>query len=173
MELSESGLEDMYEYSKNPQLYKYFEFEPQKTIDETREYLQKLIDRSNADNAHYWFISLAATNKIIGSFGVHDIDWRKGKAEISYGLSPHYWGKGHFHEVLKMVMKYLFDDRNFFRIHATTRHDNLPSIKALEKAGFQKEGVLRSFYLSYDGKRHDAVILSILKPEYYSQPHEE
>lgn len=166
IQLSEDGLSDMYEYSKNPLLYRYLEFEPQKTIEDTTEYLHKLIKRSGAENAHYWFISLIHNNKIIGSIGVHDIDWRKGNAEISYGLSPDSWGKGYFNEMLQIILKYLFVDKGFYRIYATTRFDNEPSIRALRKVGFQKEGTLRDYYLSKDGKRYDAVILAILKNEY-------
>ena len=165
-ELSLSGLADMYEYSKNPLLYKYFEFEPQKSVEETKAYLIELLKRSEADNAHYWFIHLIESGKIIGTFGVHDIDQRKKSAEVSYGISPDYWGMGYFTETLKIVLDYLFFKCDFYRINATTRSDNIPSIKGLENAGFQKEGILRGYYLSYNGKRHDAAILAILQHEY-------
>jgi len=164
--LNKSGLEDMYEYSKNPLLYRYFEFLPQKTIDETRTYLEKLMRRNSADNAHYWFISLRETGKIIGSFGVHDIDWRKKDAEVSYGISPDYWSKGYFKEALRTVLKYLFKEHGFHRVIATTRFDNMPSIKGLGSVGFQEEGRLREYYFSHDGKRYDAVVLGILQEEF-------
>ena len=166
IKLDESGLEDMWEYSKNPLLYKYFEFLPQKTIDETKEYLKKLITRDSADNANYWFISLKKNGKIIGSFGVHDIDWRKKDAEISYGISPDYWGESYFKETLRIVLKYLFKEQGFHRVYATTRFDNMPSIKGLESVGFKMEGRLREYYYSHDGKRYDAVVLGLLKEEF-------
>ena len=170
-QLSLSGLEEMYEYSKNPLLYKYLEFEPQKSIEETREYLKKLLKRSEAENAHYWFIRLVESKKIVGTFGVHDIDFRKQNAEISYGISPDYWGKGYFKEVLKVALDYLFSECGFYRVHATTRSDNLPSIKGLEKIGFQKEGILRGYYLSYNARRYDAAVLAILQHEYIKSKH--
>ena len=165
-ELSLSGLVDMYEYSKNPLLYKYFEFEPQKNIEETKEYLIKLMKRSKAENGHYWFIRLIKNDKIIGTFGVHDIDQRKKSAEVSYGISPDYWGKGYFKEALRVVLDHLFSECGFYRVNATTRSDNIPSIKGLESVGFQKEGVLRDYYLSNNGKRYDAALLAILRHEY-------
>lgn len=164
--IDESGLDDMHEYSKNPLLYRHFEYEPQKSIEETKEYLRKLIKRSESENGHYWFIKLNETGKVIGSFGVIDIDWRRKNAEIGYGLSPDYWGKGYFSEALNLVLDFLFNEQDFYRISAKTQHDNAPSIRSLENAGFKKEGVMRDFYLSYNGKRHDAVILAILKPEH-------
>lgn len=163
--IDESGLQDMYEYSKNPLLYRYFEYEPQKSIEETEEYLRKLIRRSESENGHYWFIKLN-TGKVIGSFGVIDIDWRRKNAEIGYGISPDYWGKGYFSEALNLILEFLFNEQNFHRIFAKTQPDNLSSIRSLERAGFKREGTMRDFYLSYDGKRHDAVILAILRQEY-------
>lgn len=165
-ELSLSGLTDMYEYSKNPLLYKYLEFEPQKSIEETEVYLRKLLTRSEAENAHYWFIRLIESNEIIGTFGVHDIDQRKKNAEISYGISPDYWGKGYFTETLEVVLDYIFIDCGFYRVNATTRSDNIASTKGLERVGFQREGILRGYYLSHNGKRYDAAILAILQHEY-------
>ena len=34
------GLEEMHAYSTDKRLYEYFEYEPFKTIDDTRQYLQ-------------------------------------------------------------------------------------------------------------------------------------
>lgn len=165
--LSEKYLDDMYEYSKNPLLYRYFEFPPQTTKEETKAYLKKLINRSNRDNAHYWFISLKNSGKVIGSIGVHDIDWRKKNGEISFGLSPYCWGQGYFHEALRLLLQFLFRKLKFHRICATTRYDNLPSIKSLKRCGFKKEGQFRDFYLSFNGKRYDAVIFALLRYEYH------
>ena len=42
IQLDESNLDDMYEYSKIPLMYKYFEFKPQQTIEQTKQYFDKL-----------------------------------------------------------------------------------------------------------------------------------
>ncbi len=166
IQLDESHLEGMFEYSRDPRFYRYFEFKPQVNMEETRAYLQRLIERSSINTAHYWFIYLTGSNKVIGSIGVHDIDWRKKSGEISYGLSPAYWGQGLFGETLQLILKYLFDECDFHRVCATTREDNAPSIKALEKIGFKKEGILRDYYLAHDGQRYHAAILAVLRNEY-------
>ena len=68
IDLDMKYLDDMYEYSSNPRMYEYFEFEAHKTKNETKSYLKKLIKRSNKKNAHWWFIQLKKSSKIIGSF---------------------------------------------------------------------------------------------------------
>jgi len=164
--LDETGLPDFFEYSQLDEFYRYLEFPPQKQIEESAAYLKKLMRRSNADNAHYWFIREKDTQKVIGTIGVHSIDFRKGDAEIGYGISPKYWGKGYFKEVVRIVLDFLFLQKEFHRVVATTCQDNKPSIMGLKRLGFRIEGRLREYYLSYDGKRHDAVILGLLRCDY-------
>ncbi|UCF13661.1 MAG: GNAT family N-acetyltransferase [Thermoplasmatales archaeon] len=166
LKISFNGLEDMFEYSQKPEFYRYFEYKPHKTIEDTRKYLEKLIKITKGDSGHYWFIRLKKTGKIIGTFGVVNIDNNRNSAEIGYGLSPDYWGHGYFGESLSIVLNYLFFNLEFYRISAKTRFDNIPSFKALEKVGFKKEGVMRNFYLSANGKRYDAVLFSILRDEF-------
>jgi len=162
-----NGLNDMHEYSVKDEFYRFLEFEPFKNIEETRSYLKKLIKRSDSKSGYYWFIKSKKDKKIIGTFGVLNIDENKKSAEIGYGISPNYWGEGYFSEILKVVLDYLIHNLKFHRIWAKTQSNNIASIKGLQKIGFKKEGVLRDFYLSSNGKRYDAVLLSILKEKYY------
>ena len=41
IDLDMKYLDDMYEYSSNPRMYEYFEFEAHKTKNETKSYLKK------------------------------------------------------------------------------------------------------------------------------------
>jgi|TARA_Y100000992_G_scaffold270041_1_gene210149 perosamine synthetase len=163
IDLDMKYLDDMYEYSSNPRMYEYFEFEAHKTKNETKSYLKKLIKRSNKKNAHWWFIQLKKSSKIIGSFGVHDIDRIKNSCEISYAISPKYWGKNVFSEVMEIVLDYLVNDLSFHRITATTARENIRSIKGIQKYNFVQEAILKDYYLNSDNKRYDAVILSLVQ----------
>ncbi|HCJ65792.1 MAG TPA: hypothetical protein DHV62_00310 [Elusimicrobia bacterium] len=164
--ISKDGLADMHEYSIKSEFYRYLEYKPFKTVEETKRYLEKLIEITKSKTGHYWFIVLKGENKIIGTFGVVNIDRKRRSAEIGYGVSPAYWGQGYFSEALMMVLKHLFIDLRFHRIFAKTRPDNLASIEGLEKAGLKKEGVMRDFYLSSNGRRYDAAVFSILRDEF-------
>ena len=167
IEINMEGLTDMYEYSKNPSFYTYMEYSPHRSLQETRQYLEKLIGRSIPGSGHYWFIFLKSEKKVIGTFGIMDIDRRKGSAKIGYGISFNCQGHGYFHEALTLVLKHVFLNLGFHRILAITRADNSASVKALEKGGFRKEGTMREYYLSVEnGKRHDAEMLAILKNDF-------
>jgi len=162
VELSLNHLDDMFEYSSNDRLYEHFEFPPQKNYQKTKEYLENLIKRSSKEDANWWFIQSKETLKVIGSFGMHDIDLRKGCCEISYAISPDYWGSGAFVDVLNASLLRLFNEFNFHRITAVTSSKNFRSINALKKVGFKEEGIFRDFYLDFKGQRVDATSLALL-----------
>lgn len=166
VKLNAGGLRQMHEYSVQKKFYQYLEYQPHKTLKDTRVYLRKLLSISNGRTGHYWFIRLKENRKIIGTFGVVNVDERRKSAEIGYGISPEYWGDGFFREALHLVLKHLFMDLRLHRISAKSQANNLSSIRGLQKAGFKKEGVHRDFYLSQSGKRYDAVLLSQLRNEF-------
>src|SRR3989338_6968114 len=126
IQLSDAYLRDMLEYSTDPLFYQFLEFPPQTSEQEVKDYLEKLKQRTNSENAHYWFIFHKKDKKVIGSFGVHDIDWRKKAAEISYGIASRYWGQGLFQETARAVLEYVFEEQGFYRVFATTMEENIP-----------------------------------------------
>ena len=167
VELDELALLDIHEYSQLPEFYQFMEYGAYGSLDETRSLLKKLKDRTKNSEGFFWAVRLKSENKVIGTFGVVGIDARKGMAEISYGLSPLHWGKGYFSEALGMVLHFLFTEKSFHRIWAITQNDNKPSIQALVKMGFIREGILRDYYLSdTTGRRRDAVMLGLLAGDF-------
>lgn len=160
--LSDDGLADMFEYSRDPRFYQFLEYAPHRDIAETAAYLEQLTRRGHDGRAHYWFIRERATSKVIGTFGVNGIDHRSSSAQIGYGLAPSVWGLGYFAEVLSVVMPFLHGRAGLHRITATTMSDNLSSVRALERAGFVREALMRDFYRYEDGRWADAVMLAHL-----------
>jgi len=125
--------------------------------------LKKLIKRSKQKNANWWFIYLKKEKKVVGSIGAHNIDFNRKSFEISYALSPNYWGKGLFSDTLQLIIKRFFIQNSFERVFAITDSDNLKSIKTLKKNLFFEEGTLRNFTIDKKGKFKDAKILSFCK----------
>lgn len=153
----------LHAYSCNPKFFEFLEFPPHTEMDQSRQYFDKLCDRSNNRTGHYWLINLREENLVIGTFGVIDIDLRKMSTEIGYGLDPDYWGNGYFNEALELVTRYLLEKKGFHRIFAKTFSDNRQSINALEKQGFMKEGRMKDFYRAeIGGQYHDAEILALI-----------
>ena len=170
--ISMDGLEDMHEYSKDERLYRYFEFEPFKDINETKGYLQKLIDKIGNEvmdrKFMYWFIRTIDHNKVIGSIGLVDIDVYRGSAAWGYAIAPDYWGQGHILEAQLLVISYFFEALKMNRLWGITTIDNEPTISSVLAAGFQKEGILREHYRYANGEKKDGLIYSMLAKDYHA-----
>ena len=83
---------------------------------------------------------------------------------IGIGLAPEFRGRGYGSEAQRLVVRYLFAHTQANRIEATTEITNLAEQRALEKAGFTREGVLRGTTFR-QGKWHDQLIYSVLRDE--------
>lgn len=165
-ELGMDALNDMFEYSKNPAFYSHMELLPHQTLNETKKYLTKLLARVRDGHAVYWGIHLKKSGKMIGTFGVVDIDIRGRRAQIGYGISPSFWNQGFFAESLQLTLDYCFNTIGLNRVSATTFADNQPSIKGLLRAGFREEGCLRDYYCNTDGHYFDAMVFGLLRKDF-------
>lgn len=160
--ISIEGLSDFHEYSMCKEFYNHFEFPEFNNILESKDYLQKLIDRSESNQQQFWFIKEIDSEKIIGTFGIHSLNEYRGSVEIGYGISPFYWGKGYFQEAVNIIIDYIFNDLHLHRIVARTSTLNKASIIGLERVGFKIEGIMRDYYKKHDGQWFDAALMAKL-----------
>jgi [ribosomal protein S5]-alanine N-acetyltransferase len=80
--------------------------------------------------------AIGAIGIIIGS------DIQRVTAEIGYWLGESYWGKGIAVEALKQMTDYAFQNfSEIVRLWAAVFEYNKPSMRVLEKAGYEFEGI--------------------------------
>ncbi|MDB2595213.1 GNAT family N-acetyltransferase [Pseudomonadales bacterium] len=167
---NERYLLDMHAYSTIEKFYEFLEFDAFLSLDETRIYLNSLIDRSKSGEGQYWFIFLPQEAVVVGTIGLHSLDANRLSAEVGYGLSPHYQGRGIFTKALKIILSYGFDVLGLTRIVAKTDVNNAGSIKGLVRNGFMQEGVMRKYYRYVNEQRYsDCVFLSKLFSEHEAE----
>jgi RimJ/RimL family protein N-acetyltransferase len=106
-----------------------------------------------------------------GADRVGHVSWRKvitGPAAsgwgLGIGLAPEFRGRGYGTEAQRLMVRYLFAHTQVNRVEATTEITNVAEQRALEKAGFTREGVLRGTAFR-QGRWHDQVIYSVLREE--------
>ena len=78
-------------------------------------------------------------------------------AEFGYWLAKSYRGHGLMPRVIRTFSDYAFQQLGIHRLFATPFSSNLASHRALEKAGFQREGLRRHHHLK-QGIYLDAII---------------
>lgn len=106
-----------------------------------------------------WCIEDKETHHIVGRIDLGGFN-KKQVAEIAYHLGYDYWGKGIATEVISRISEFGVNNLKLKRIQATVMVDNLASIKALEKCGYIKEGILH--YYPIGKEFHDVVMLALL-----------
>lgn len=119
----------------------------------------------SADENETFAFAITVNNMVIGSIGI----FRQGNihrqtAELGYYIAEEYWGKGIMTEAVKQICEYVFANSDIIRIYAEPFAYNIASCRALEKAGFQYEGTLRSNAVK-NGKVIDMKMYSLLKEE--------
>ena len=80
------------------------------------------------------------------------------------GIVPAFRGKGIGTTCQKLILDLLFATTDVFRIEASTDITNIGEQKALERAGFTREGILRGAQVRADG-RHDLIAYSVLRTD--------
>jgi RimJ/RimL family protein N-acetyltransferase len=97
--------------------------------------------------------------ELLGGIGARIYD--EGVVEIGYWIRSVARGRGIATRALGLLARWAFEELGAGRVHLTTDPENTASQRVAEKAGFRREGVLRSFH-DFKGRRRDAVMYSLL-----------
>jgi RimJ/RimL family protein N-acetyltransferase len=84
---------------------------------------------------------------------------------VGYWCAREARGRGYATRALRLVCRFGFEDLRLGRMELITDPDNHASQRVATKAGFQREGVLRSHLLHRDGRRRDSIMFSLLPGE--------
>ena len=90
-------------------------------------------------------LAIDIDGKVIGGIGIIiGTDVQRVTAEIGYWLGEKHWGKGIAVEALKQMTDYVFQNfPDLMRLWAAVFEHNKPSMRVLEKAGYEFEGIRR------------------------------
>lgn len=83
---------------------------------------------------------------------------------IGIALLPEARGRGHGTAAQRLLARYLFAHTQVNRVEAGTEITNIAEQRALERAGFTREGVVRGAAFQ-GGRWHDGVNYSVLRSE--------
>ena len=110
------------------------------TILEVRKYVERF--RNNTSDRLFAIVH-RQSQQHIGNVTLNDIDHSNGTANTGLMIGEKsYWGKGYSFEVWSLVLEYAFRELALRKVLAGAVVGNAPSIRTLEKLGFQPEGTL-------------------------------
>jgi len=128
------------------------------TEEHARFYVEECIQAD--DDRRPFAIADASTGDLVGS-----IDMRISRLQtghVGYWVVAQSRGRGVAADALRAVSRWAFESLGLGRVELVTDPENIASQRVAEKAGFQREGVLRSLLLNRDGSRRDGVMFSLL-----------
>lgn len=112
-------------------------------------------------------LALAATNaetgEVVGGGSIHHFDAERRIVEIGYFVLPHARQRGYATTIARLLAEHAFS-LGIERVAAYVNVGNTASERVLEKAGFTREGVVRSMPKP-DGRRIDKTLFSLLPGE--------
>ncbi len=86
-------------------------------------------------------------------------------ASIDIFLTTARHGQGLGPEAIRLLARYLIDERGHHRMTIDPAADNGAAIRAYEKVGFRRVGVMRSYERGPDDTWHDGLLMEMLADE--------
>jgi aminoglycoside 6'-N-acetyltransferase len=109
-----------------------------------------------------------ANGEVVGAvqYGEED-DPMYRHASIDVFLVTACHGRGLGPEAIGVLARHLFEERGHHRLTIDPAADNAPAIRAYEKAGFRKVGIMRRYERGPDGVWHDSLLMDMLREEFH------
>lgn len=159
--LSEDDAKSLFEIFSDPVVMKYWNTEPWNSIEQAKCFITRSAEAMNSNSELTLGIYLKGTEKLLGKIMLFNYKKESKRAELGFGVSRHFWGKGIVFEAASALIDYAFTTLHLRRIEAEIDPDNISSGKALERLGFEKEGLLKQRW-EISGVVSDSAIYGLL-----------
>jgi ribosomal-protein-alanine N-acetyltransferase len=127
-----------------------------------RRRIRRYNEEMRVDQAYPLFLFRAADDALLGGLTLSNV--RRGvvqAATLGYWMGAPHAGKGYMTAGVRAVIPFVFDRLRLHRLEAACLPSNSSSIHLLEKVGFTREGLARS-YLCIDGLWQDHILYAFV-----------
>jgi RimJ/RimL family protein N-acetyltransferase len=127
-------------YTHDSEVTRHLTWRPHESVDQTRGFVRHCIAKWPDGPLFPWVIVKRDDGALMGM--VH-LEVEPCKAELGYVLARRFWGQGYMTEVVRTLVDWAISQLDIYRVWATCGVENVASARVLEKAGMQREGMLR------------------------------
>ena len=109
---------------------------------------------------------IEAYGEVVGAIQYHEEDdpmYRHAGIDIFLTASRH--GQGLGTEAIRLLARHLFEERGHHRLTIDPAADNAAAIRAYEKVGFRRVGIMRNYERGPDGVWHDGLLMDMIREE--------
>ena len=158
----------LYRLANDPDVTHWFSWGPYQETAEARAYLDRLPEQRERGTQ----LDLLQVHRELGPVGItglSEFSYRDRRAMVGTWFGKRAWGIGANHEGKALMAHLAFELLGLARLGAYANTENLRSQKALEKAGFQREGILRGWHRHGD-RQLDVLVYGMLEDDWRSGP---
>jgi RimJ/RimL family protein N-acetyltransferase/acyl carrier protein len=130
-------IEDVFHYSSDEGFNKYLTATSHKTFQDSRDFIEMMIQRDQEECNMVWFIKEKNDDKVIGTLGLLNID--DNSAELAFGMSLQYKGRGYINSLVFFICEYVFFTLKKEILYGGTNILNKPVINTLKLLGFTED----------------------------------
>ena len=132
-------------YTQRPEVCRYMVWRPHREVAETQAFVAECI--AAAETGTRLPFILSERHDASRPIGMLDVRLSRHTVDLGYVLAPKYWGYGLMPEAISAMASLALSEAECFRVQAFCDVENLPSQRALEKAGFLREGRHERFFV--------------------------
>ncbi len=156
------------ELASDPLVTQWFSWGPYESLDQPATYIAGLEGRRERGEALDFLIEHAEAGPI-GVTGLSELATRDRRATVGSWFGREWWGSGANRESKALITAVAFRHLGLDRVTAWANTRNGRSQVALERVGFEREGVLRGWH-RHGAERHDVVVFRMLREEWEASP---
>ena len=129
--------QEIFTLRSDREINKYLDRQIANTIDDARNFINKVNENINKNDSLYWAITFKDKNILVGTICLFSFSDENDKCEIGYELLTNFQGQGIMKEAVEKVIDYAFNTIRVQEIEAFFHRDNQSSIKLLKKFSFR------------------------------------
>ncbi len=137
-QLSLDDQQGIFALRTDPKVNRFLDRQLCKTNEEAIDFINKVNDNIEKNDAYYWAITLTDTQRLIGTICLFDFSSENSSCEIGYELMTDFQGQGIMNEAALVVIDYVFQTLKVNKIVACTHSENHSSTNLLLRLNFVK-----------------------------------
>jgi len=162
-EFSAADLSMVQEMSADPYVPLIGTLPPNASTQEALAYIDRQRGRLAEGVGFSFVIAEAGTGRGVGGIGLWLAGLDQGRATAGYSVMPSARGRGLAAAALTALTSFAWSVQGLHRIELHIEPWNTGSVRTAERAGFEREGLLRS-HQEIGGRRRDMLLYATIRP---------
>lgn len=135
------------------------------TLEESEEVCRKgYVNFWSREDLHLLLFN-TETGELVGSSGLHRINWEVRKFEIGYWGNTKFARQGYITEAIRRIARFAFEELDANRVEIRVDEKNERSYRIPDKLGFTLEGTYRNDMLCPKGELRNTRVYSVVASE--------